>query len=331
MIFLTGGTGFIGAHFLYHLLSKGEEVLALRRKSSDLKYIEKVFSTYSDNYQSLFKKIKWVEGDIDDYSLIYNSLEGADTIFHLAATVSFDPREQYRMMMTNIQGTSNIVNAALERKITRLVHLSSVGALDPVKQGKETTEENFANNPKRASRYSESKFKSELEVWRGIEEGLEAVIVNPSIVLGPGIPMKGTGQLFHRIKKGISYYPRGITGFVDVRDVCKATLELLSKEIFNERFILSEGNYSYKKIIELISKEYGKTPPQKELSPFVTSIAWKAERLRTKILGGKPEITKEIHNSANNQVYFSNNKIKDRLNYSFIPIEQTIKDTLALS
>jgi nucleoside-diphosphate-sugar epimerase len=204
--------------------------------------------------------------------------------------------------------------------------MSSVGALDPAKPGEQITEEHFANNPKRNSSYAESKFKSELEVWRGIEEGLNAVIVNPSIVLGPGIPNKGTGKLLDKIKKGLKYYPNGITGFVDVRDVCNTTLELFKKEYFNERFILNQGNYSYKKILELMSEAFGNNPPKKPLNPKLTSFGWKIEKIRTSLFGGKPLITKEIHNSANNKVHYSNNKIRETIGYQFIPIEKTIKD-----
>jgi len=331
MIFVTGGTGFIGAHFLYHLLNKGEEVLALRRHSSDVNYVKKVFSTYTNNYKPLLDKLTWAEGDIEDYYLLLRHLDQVNVIFHLAALVSFDPGDRYKMLATNVRGTSNIVNAALEKGVPHLVYLSSVGALDPVKKEDYTTESNFANNPKRASRYSASKFKSELVVWRGIEEGLNALIVNPSVVLGPAIPKKGTGKILTNIQKGLRYYPAGITGFVDVRDVCKATLSLYNKQIFNERFILSEGNYSYKKILQLLSNEYGNNPPEKILSSKLTSLAWKLEWLRSKIFGGKPRISKEIHNSAHNQVYFSNEKVKERLQYEFIPIEQTIKDTVAYS
>jgi nucleoside-diphosphate-sugar epimerase len=220
-----------------------------------------------------------------------------------------------------------MVNLALENNISSLVYMSSVGALDPVKPGEMITEENYGNNPKRSSRYAETKFKSELEVWRGIEEGLNAVIVNPSVVLGPGLPAQGPGKIFQRLRKGLRYYPQGITGFVDVRDVCHSTLQLFDEGVFNERFIISEGNYAYKDLFEMICHEMGVKAPKKPLSPNLTALAWRLEKARSKLFNSKPQITKEIHRSANNQVYFSNEKIKEQLGYEFIPIKQTIKDT----
>lgn len=329
MIFFTGGTGFIGAHFLYHLMKKGEEVIALHRKNSDLEYVKNIFKYYESESLSLFDKIRWIEGDVTDYPFLVQNISHVDAIFHLAAMVSFNPKDYYRLMEINTKGTENIVNLAIEKDIPHLVYLSSVGALDPGKKGEKITEDDFGNNPKRMSKYAESKFKSELEVWRGIEEGLKAVIVNPSIVLGPGVPEEGAAKIFQKIRKGLKYYPEGITGFIDVRDVCKATLDLYYRGILNDRFILSEGNHSYKEIFELIAENYELRAPDKLLNPRLTGFAWRAERIRQKLFRGNPVITREMHNSMHNQVYFSNNKIREKLGYDFIPIAKTIEDTVS--
>ncbi|MFP4047805.1 MAG: NAD-dependent epimerase/dehydratase family protein [Bacteroidales bacterium] len=326
MIFVTGGTGFIGAHFLFHLLEEGEEVIALRRPESNLNYVKRVFSWYTDQYDKYADKIKWLEGSIENPYVFAEELKDVDAILHLAAMVSFYPAEKYMMKEINIKGTAGMVNLALEKGIQHFIYMSSVGALDPVRQGEYITEQAFGNNPVRNSVYGESKFKSELEVWRGIEEGLNAVVVNPSIVIGPGMPMEGFGKILDRVKKGLNYYPGGTAGFVDVRDVCGATWELYNKKYFNERYILSEGNYSYKDILSIISNEYGVPQPSKPINRTLSSLAWRIETLRSKLTGIKPLITKEMHLSANNQVYFDNSKIKAALGYQFIPIEKTIRD-----
>lgn len=326
MIFVTGGTGFIGAHFLFHLLEKGEEVIALHRPESNLDYVERIFSWYTTQYEEYAAKVKWIKGDIGNPHAWKDELGNIDAILHMAAMVSFDPSDKYRMKEINIQGTANMLNLALEQGVRDFIYISSVGALDPVKQDEYITEDMFGNNPVRNSVYAETKFKSELEIWRGIEEGLRAVIVNPSIVLGPGIPMEGFGKILNKVRKGLKYYPAGVTGFVDVRDVCRATLELYQKQYFNERYILSEGNYSYKNILSLISREYGVASPLKPIPQKITAVAWRLDNLRRKLTGGKPLITKEMHSSANNKVFFSNDKIKSDLHYEFIPIGRTIRD-----
>ncbi|MFO8235726.1 MAG: SDR family oxidoreductase [Bacteroidales bacterium] len=331
MIFVTGGTGFIGAHFLFHLLEEGKEVIALRRSGSNLDYVKKVFSWYTTDYDSYLNKINWVEGNIDNLYPLYNDLNNVDLIIHLAAMVSFDPSDKYKMLEANIQGTANMVDLALEKGIPHFIYVSSVAALDPEKQGGYITEEAFGNNPIRNSAYGESKFKSELEVWRGIEEGLNALIVSPSVVLGPGLPMDGFGRILSRVKKGLKYYPSGITGFVDVRDVCMATWDLYKRARFNERFILSEGNYSYKEILTFISKEYGVKPPYKPLNKKLTGTAWRLDGLRRKLSGGKALITKEMHASAHNKVYFTTDKIRKVLNYEFVSIPQSVKDMIVFT
>ncbi|MFP4622190.1 MAG: NAD-dependent epimerase/dehydratase family protein [Bacteroidales bacterium] len=328
MVFVTGATGFIGAHLIYHLIGGGNEVVAIKRATSDLQYVKRVLGFYTRDFEALFRKIKWIEGDIMEYDTIVEGMQGADEVYHAAAMVSFHPGDKYRMLNTNIRGTANVVNAALERGVKKLAYIGSVSALDPAKEGEVITEEFFGNFPQRYSNYAESKFQSELEVWRAIEEGLNALVVNPSIVLGPCIPLKGPGSFFKVIRKGIGFYPTGMTGFVDVRDVCDILIKLMQKDLMNERFIISEGNHTYKELFQLIAEAFHSKIPRRELKPFITDIAWKLERIRSKLFFQKPLITKELHQSAHKQVRFSNEKVKDTLNHSFITFQQSIEDTV---
>ena len=328
MVFVTGATGFIGAHLLYHLINGDNEVVAIKRATSDLQYVKRVFEFYTSDYDPLFRKICWIDGDMMEYDTLLENMKGADEVYHGAAMVSFDPGDKYRMLQTNIRGTANVVNAALENGVEKLAYISSVSALDPPKEGQVITEEFFGNFPQRYSNYGESKFQSELEVWRAVEEGLNAVVVNPSIVLGPCIPSKVSGNFFNVIKKGIGVYPTGMTGFVDVRDVCSILVKLMQQEILNERFIISEGNHTYKELFQGIAEAFQSKVPRRELKPFMTDIAWRLERIRSKLFFQKPRITRELHQSAHKQVRFSNEKVKRTLNYTFIPLQQSITDTV---
>lgn len=328
MIFVTGATGFIGAHLLYYLISGGNEVVTMKRPSSNLQFVKDVFKYYTRDYEDFFSKIEWIDGDILEYQTLLEATQKADEIYHGAAMVSFDPGDKYKMLNTNIRGTANVVNAALENGVQRVAYISSVSALDPAREDKVITEEFFGNFPRRYSNYAESKFKSELEMWRAVEEGLNAVVVNPSIVLGPCIPLKGPGRFFQVIKKGIGFYPSGMTGFVDVRDVCSILIKLMQKDLINERFIVSEGNHTYKELFQLIAEAFQSKIPQREIKPFVTDIAWKFERIRSKLFMQKPRITKELHQSAHKQVRFSNEKVKNMLGHQFISLQQSIDDTV---
>jgi nucleoside-diphosphate-sugar epimerase len=328
MIFVTGATGFVGAHMLYHLVKADKKVLALKRPSSDTNYIKQVFQTYGDGEEALLDKVKFVEGDVLDYQELLDIEYPIERIYHLAAMVSFSKRDREKMMKTNVYGTSNIVNFALEKGIPEVAFVSSVAALDPLNEEQRITEENFGNNPERNSNYAKSKFQSELEIWRGVEEGLKAYIINPSVILGPGLKADGPGRFFKTIEKGLGFYPTGITGFVDVRDTCRIMLSLVDNDIYNERFIVNEGNYSYRKLFNLIAKVYQKKFADKELKPSWTELLYKLDWFKTFLTGRDRLITKELHKSMHNKAKFSNEKIRSELKYEFMPIEQTIQDSI---
>lgn len=319
----------MGAHLLYHLASRDEKVVALKRETSNIDYTRKVFGTYGEDPQRLFDRIEWVNGDVLDEEALMEHTRRADLIYHVAAMVSFRSSDKRKMLHTNIQGTSNVVNAALENGVKRLVYVSSVAALDPPKGDRVVEEQQFGNLPTRYSAYAESKFQSELQVWRGVEEGLSAVVVNPSVIIGPMVPLQGPGGLFKSLRKSMGYYPGGVTGFVDVRDVCRAMLELTERNMANDRYILSEGNHSYAEMFRLIASAFNSKIPDKRLPAWVTAMAWRMEGLRAWLTGGSPRITREIHESAHRRVFFSNDKIRHALDYVFIPIEESVEDTVS--
>jgi dihydroflavonol-4-reductase len=213
MIFVTGGTGLVGSHLLLALLERGEKVRALKRANSNIGQVLKTFGWYTSDAQKLYSLIEWVDGDILDIYSLEPLLEGVETIYHCAAIVSFDPNERKEMIANNVEGTSNLVDAAIQKGVKRICHVSSISALGKTGNGEPVTEETNWIPSRKNTGYSQSKFFSEAEIWRGIEEGLDAVIVNPSIIVGPGKWGSGSPALFRVVNKGMKFYTRGSTGF----------------------------------------------------------------------------------------------------------------------
>ncbi|MDD4144850.1 MAG: NAD-dependent epimerase/dehydratase family protein [Prolixibacteraceae bacterium] len=331
MIFVTGGTGLIGSHLLFELVSAGKNVTALRRETSDILQVLKTFSLYSDDPEELFGRINWVKGDILDYFNLQKLTAGVKEVYHCAAIVSFKMGERKEMIANNVEGTANIVNACLENKISKICHVSSVSALGKAQDGSLTDELTNWIPSKKVSGYSESKFFSEMEIWRGIEEGLDAVIVNPSVVLGPGKWSSGSSQFFKAVWEGLRFYTKGATGFVDVKDVVRAMIMLMEDTNFeqfkNQRFLLNSENMSYQELFNQIADVFGKTRPQYFASPFLLSLAWRLSALINKVYKKIPAVTYETATAGNSINKFNGNKITRTLNFEYIPVTTSIRQT----
>jgi nucleoside-diphosphate-sugar epimerase len=326
MILVTGGTGLVGTRLLFDLVSNGKSVKAIKRKSSSLASLEKIFHLLSDRAGELLKKIDWVEGDVQDYLSLEAVMQDVEQVYHCAAVVSFDPNDKPVMMRINVDGTANVVNAAIAGGVKKLCFVSSVAALG-------RAEENFMINEsadwidsKENSAYAVSKYAAEREVWRGMAEGLNAVIVNPSIILGPGDPQKSSAKLLATTLKGNPFYTTGINAFVDVRDVTRIMIKLMESEINNEKFIVNGGNHSYRHIFNMMSAGFGKKPPRIHMKPWMLEVLWRTEKLRSKVLGTSPLITRETAKTSAKRYLYSNEKVRKALNYAFIPIEESIEE-----
>ncbi len=330
MIFVTGGTGLVGSHVLFNLLQSGKEVRALKRPGSNLKLTLKTFSYYSEDPESLMKRIEWVEGDILDYPSLEELLAGVTEIYHCAAMVSFHPNDRDSMLNNNVKGTANLINAAVFHKVSKFCHVSSIAALGKTQDGTEIDEETYWTPSRQKTAYSLSKFFSEMEVWRGIEEGLEAVIVNPSIILGPGNWDIGSPKLFQAIWKGLKYYTKGETGFVDVRDVAAAMISLTDDDDFpktrNQRFILNAGNMSYQTFFNKIADALQKPRPRTFASDMILQVAWRGARLASFFSGKRPSITRETVSGTNKINHYNGNKICRTINFSYRSLDTTIRD-----
>jgi nucleoside-diphosphate-sugar epimerase len=331
MLFVTGGTGLIGAHLLCRLVSSGQKVRALKRETSNLQQVEKVFSYYSENAEELFQQIEWVDGDILDYFGLEKLLCGVSEVFHCAAIVSFNSGERDQMIRNNVEGTANLVNAALENNVKKYCHVSSVAALGNAENGFSIDEQTNWVPSKKNSGYSESKFYSETEVWRGIEEGLDAVIVNPSIVLGPGNWDSGSAQLFKTVWNGMKFYTKGVTGYVDVKDVARAMILLMNDSNFeackNNRFLLNAENLSYQQLFSQIADAFGKTHPKFYASPVLLALVWRAAAFWGKVSGKSAAITRETASASASIKNFDGSKITRCFDFNYTPVSQSIQQT----
>lgn len=320
----------LGAHLLLDLTKSGANVRALKRKNSDLPAVKKIFSWYTTDSERLFSLIEWVDADLLDRSSLRDALDGIDTIVHAAAKVSFDPRGREILLRDNIEGTANLVDLAIEMKIVRFCHVSSIAALGGQESGIPVNEDLSWKNEKERSAYSESKFQSEMEVWRGVQEGLACVIVNPSIILGPGKWNSGSPRLFQTVWKGMKFYTSGSNGFVDVRDVSHAITGLLeTKEwdaVKNQRYVLSAENLSYREIFDQIAVALNRQRPTFQVNRFILQLGWRASLLAALITGKEPALTRDTARSAENNSVYDGTKIIRTIDFSYTPISKTIED-----
>ena len=327
MILVTGGTGIVGSHLLFQLIQNGESVRATYRTKSSLDSVLHVFSYYSGSSQTLFDKIEWVQADINDIPALKTAFYGIRTVYHCAAMVSFEPHKFKQLKKVNIEGTGNVVNIALTKNIEKLCYVSSVAAL-----GKELdaeamiTEQSPWNNELDHNVYAISKYGAEMEVWRAIQEGLNAVIVNPGLILGPGFwEGESSGRLFKMINDGMKYYTTGVSGYVDVWDVVEVMIRLLQSDISSERFTLISENISFEGFQREAAECLGVKSPSKKASSTLLEFAWRMDWLRFQLFGGYRKLSKQTARTANNINKYDNSKIKKALNFEFTPVSESIE------
>ena len=330
MIFVTGGTGIVGAHLLYDLTSSGEKVRALKRQGSSLARVEKIFSFYTCEYLPLLQKIEWVDGDILDKEGLQEQLNGVDQIYHAAAVVSFDSRDRKMMIHNNCVGTANIVDLALMLKIPKFCHVSSIAAIGSPPEGIEAGEDHPWSNTSEHSAYAESKYLSEMEVWRARLQGLDVVVVNPSVIIGPGDWKTGSSVLFSLMWKGLRFYTKGLTGFVDVRDVTAAMRNMMADEVWNitknQRYILSAENIHFRILFDQIAAALQVKPPQYFAGKTLVNLAWGLSGLKSFLTGKRPSITRETARSAHKISYYDGTKICRTIGFHYTPIQISVKD-----
>ena len=315
-ILVTGGTGFLGSYIIKALVEKGYTVRAIRRGNKLPGWISK----------EILDKVEWVDGDILDVVSLEEAMEGIDTIIHSAAIVSFAKKDRKDMYQVNVEGTANVVNMALEQQVKRLIHISSVAALGRTAGGGQVNEEKKWEDNKINTHYAKSKYKGELEVWRGMAEGLDAVILNPSTILGYGDWHSSSCAIFKNVYEEFKWFSPGINGFVDVEDVAKAAVLLMESNITEQRYIINGDTWPFQQLMNTMADHFGKKRPSRATTPFLIAVAWRLEKIKSFFTGKRPLLTRESARVAQSKTYFVNDKIRKALpGFSFTPLEESIK------
>ncbi|MEO0573775.1 MAG: NAD-dependent epimerase/dehydratase family protein, partial [Bacteroidota bacterium] len=282
MILVTGGTGLVGAHLLFELSKDQESIKATYRNQKKIALVKKVFTYYTDQPDRLFEKITWIKANVLDVSSLGRAFHDVKKVYHAAALVSFDPKDDKKLLTTNIEGTANIVNLCIEHGVEKLCFVSSIAALGPSINGKPITEENEWTNG--SATYAVSKHFAEMEVWRGSQEGVPAVVVNPGIIVAPGFWKSSSGSFFHQAAKGPKYHLPSGTGFVGVNDVTKAMIQLMESKIINQRYILVNQNWTHKTFAQLLAKGLKQQLPEKEIKPWMLNLFWRWDWFQSHLL-----------------------------------------------
>lgn len=322
----------VGSHLLYKLLKTSNKVRAIYRREHKLALVKKVFSYYSADYESLFEQIEWVEADITDIPALQRAFQDIDYVYHCAAFVSFEPDKYHVLRKINIEGTANVVNLCLSHQVKKLCYVSSIAAIGHQQNPQQLiTEDTNWNQDADNSVYAITKYGAEIEVWRGTQEGIDAVIINPGIIIGPGFwNSGGSSSLIKKIYKGMPYYTHGVTAYVDVDDVVRAMVLLMQSPIKNERFIVISENLSFKEFQQQTALALGVKPASKEATPLILGLGWRLDWLNRLLTGKRRRLSRQMTRSARSITKYDASKIKNALDFKFKPMQVSIEDTCQL-
>lgn len=323
MVLVTGGTGLVGAHLLFELSKKNEPIIALYRDEKRLHQVKKIFSYYHETPETLFTQITWKFGDITDISNLNDCFKGVKKVYHCAAMVSFDPKDNDKLIKTNVEGTANIVNCCIDHRVEKLCFVSSIAALGPSVKGEEVDEETPWGE--QSTMYGITKHHAEMEIWRGTQEGVPAVIVNPGVIIAPGLWKNSSASFFLQASKAPRYFLPSGTGFVGINDVINAMTRLMESDVINERFILVNRNWTYEKFALLLAKGLQKAPPKKMVKPWMLALFWRYDWLRSNLFGKRRRLSKTVARLFETRETYKNGKIVARLDFSYENLEQLIE------
>ena len=316
MILVTGATGLVGSHLLVQLLQENEAVKALYRTEKQIEKVRKVF--IFKNQEVLFKKIEWIKGDINDIPSLEIAFDNVTYVYHCAALISFDPKDETALRKVNIEGTANIVNCSIAFNVKKLCHVSSIAALGDLKEYETNiTEETEWNQEELHSDYAITKYGAEMEVWRGFQEGLEVIIVNPAVIFGYGFPDQGSGILVKSVKKGLSFYTRGTIGIISVEDVNSCMIQLMKSNISGERFTLVGENITINAFLYYLAEILNVNPPKIYASKTITNIGWRLDWLISKLSFRKRKLTRATAKASHSIQKYEAYKLLAALNFTF--------------
>ncbi len=323
MILVTGGTGLVGSHLIYQLTLENNVIRATHRADSDIERVKLLFKFYSKDFNELFKKIEWIEADLNNLSQLQDAFKDISFVYHCAAYISFDPSRYETLRRVNIRGTANIVNLCINNKIKKLCHVSSVATLGY--NIKEIDENNYWDGNKHKSAYAISKYGAEMEVWRGVQEGVKSVIINPGVIIGPGFSKSAFGTIIKMVTNKKRFHTCGKTGYVDVRDIANIMIRLMNSKIENERYILVNKNLSYKKVIDMVSSNLGMKNKSTFISKSKLKIALVFDLVSSKFFNKERKLSKALCKTLTRNFNYSSKKIKKNLNFEFTSILETFE------
>ena len=323
MILVTGGTGLVGSHLIYQLTLENNVIRATHRADSDIERVKSLFKFYSKDFNQLFKKIEWIEADLNNLSQLQDAFKDISFVYHCAAYISFDPSRYETLRRVNIRGTANIVNLCIKNKIKKLCHVSSVATLGY--NIKEIDENNYWDGNKHKSAYAISKYGAEMEVWRGVQEGVKSVIINPGVIIGPGFSKSAFGTIIKMVNNKKRFHTCGKTGYVDVRDIANIMIRLMNSKIENERYIVINKNLSYKEVIDMVSSNLGLKKKSTFLSKSKLKIALVFDLVSSKFFNKERKLSKALCKSLTRNFNYSSKKIKKSLNFEFTSILETFE------
>ena len=313
---VTGATGLVGANLVELLNQTGWEVRILRRSTSRM---------------DALKGLSFEEaiGDILDEDSLVSAMRGVDVVFHVAGAADYWRQPPEHLYRINVDGTRHVVQAARRAGVGRLIYTSSVAAVGPAPDPRHPVDETHAFNlPPDVFPYGHSKWLAEQEVYKGVAGGLDAVIVNPSIVIGPRDVYLTSGSLFKSLGRGVPFVPRGGSGVVDARDVALGHLRAATQGQRGERYILSAVNLSHMELACKIAQALGVSPPRWELPPWSTNIvAWLVDTLRR--FGARVPADGSTIRLGKFWFYVDNRKSREHLGLTYRPIEQAIHEAVA--
>ncbi len=322
---VTGATGFLGYTFLSEWAARG--------RPAPLRLL--VRNPQHPVLKPYLGEVEVVQVSLEDPQGLLEAVRGAEAILHFAATISFSPRARSWMYKTNVEGTRHLVNAALEAGVPRFVYLSSIAALGRPEDPKEAiTEAAFWEDSPYNTHYGYTKYLGEKEVWRGAEEGLSVLILNPGIIVGPYISWdKGSPAFFKMVWGGLPAYPIGINGFVGVWDVVEATFRGLAEhpQGWGERYILVAENWRYRQLFTEVAEAIGKRPPRFPLPKAVAmGVGWAMEYMG-RWFGLPAAVTRETARTSSAEFRYDGSKITRAFaGFTYTPMREVIQRTAKL-
>lgn len=331
MILVTGGTGLVGSHLLMQLRKVADKpLIAIYRNEQNLKKTLLLLEKYdpSNNQQISSNSINWIKADITDIPALEQLFQtyAIQQIYHCAALISFRRTHFEKLKKVNVEGTANLVNLCIEYKVQKLAYVSSIATLHLKPNQKEIDENATWNSELNNSGYAVTKYGAEMEVWRGVEEGVPAIIIHPGVIIGESYRKGGSNAIFEKLKKGNPFYTSGQSGYVLVNDVVKILIQLMNATIQNERFVAVAENIPHKKVMDTVLETFGKKKTSIAVPKFVlTALSW-LENMLDYIFKYRPFLEKEVVDGMYNSNKYSSKKVEAQLDFSFETVLTKVKE-----